>query len=157
VSGVSGAAPVWRVVMQQLHEAAPSKRAAPPFGVVRYRARFEADLEPPRDELALAGTEPVSSRRTPLAAGAFGIRSPRSGSIFALDPDMPPQVQKIVFEGESGTWLLDGKVVGRGSRISWAPWPGRHELALRAGHGSVLHTVRFEVRGVSLKTATLRP
>jgi penicillin-binding protein 1C len=53
--------------------------------------------------------------------------------------------------------LLDGKVVGRGSRISWAPWPGRHELALRAGHGSVVHTVRFEVRGVSLKTAALRP
>jgi hypothetical protein len=53
VSGVSGAAPVWRVVMQQLHGAAPARRAALPSGVVRYRARFEADLEPPRDELAL--------------------------------------------------------------------------------------------------------
>ena len=157
VSGVSGAAPVWRVVMQQLHEAAPARRAALPPGVVRYRARFEADLEPPRDELALAGTEPTSSRPTVIASGAFGIRSPRSGSIYALDPDMPPQVQKIVFEGEAGTWLLDGKVVGRGSRISWAPWPGRHELVLRAGRGSVAHTVRFEVRGVSLKTAALRP
>jgi penicillin-binding protein 1C len=125
--------------------------------VVRYRARFEADLEPPRDELALAGTEPTPGRPAAIAGGAFGIRSPRSGSIYALDPDMPPQVQKIVFEGEAGTWLLDGKVVGRGSRISWAPWPGRHELALRAGHGSVVHTVRFEVRGVSLKTAALRP
>jgi len=157
VSGVSGAAPVWRVVMQHLHEAVPSRRAAPPSGVVRYRARFEADLEPPRDELALAGTEPTPGRPAAIAGGAFGIRSPRSGSIYALDPDMPPQVQKIVFEGEAGTWLLDGKVVGRGSRISWAPWPGRHELALRAGHGSVVHTVRFEVRGVSLKTAALRP
>ena len=157
VSGVSGAAPVWRVVMQQLHEAVPSRRAAPPSGVVRYRARFEADLEPPRDELALAGTEPTPGRPAAIAGGAFGIRSPRSGSIYALDPDMPPQVQKIVFEGEAGTWLLDGKVVGRGSRIGWAPWPGRHELALRAGHGSVVHTVRFEVRGVSLKTAALQP
>jgi penicillin-binding protein 1C len=157
VSGVSGAAPVWRVVMQHLHEAVPSRRAALPPSVVRYRARFEADLEPPRDELALAGTEPAPGRPTAIAAGAFGIRSPRSGSIFALDPDMPPQVQKIVFEGEAGTWLLDGKVVGQGSRINWAPWPGRHELALRARHGGVLHTVRFEVRGVSLKTAALRP
>jgi len=157
VSGVSGAAPVWRVVMQHLHEAFPSRRAALPPSVVRYRARFEADLEPPRDELALAGTEPTPGRPAAIAGGAFGIRSPRSGSIYALDPDMPPQVQKIVFEGEAGTWLLDGKVVGRGSRISWAPWPGRHELALRAGHGSVVHTVRFEVRGVSLKTAALRP
>jgi len=157
VSGVSGAAPVWRVVMQQLHESVPSRRAAPPPGVVRYRARFEADLEPPRDELALAGTEPASSRPTAIAAGAFGIRSPRSGSIYALDPDMPPQVQKIVFEGEAGTWLLDGKVVGRGSRVNWAPWPGRHELVLRAGRSSVAHTVRFEVRGAGLKTAALRP
>ncbi len=157
VSGVSGAAPVWRVVMQQLHGAAPARRAALPPGVVRYRARFEADLEPSRDELALAGTEPAPGRPTLIAGGAFGIRSPRSGSIYALDPDMPPQVQKIVFEGEAGTWLLDGKVVGRGSRISWAPWPGRHELVLRAGRGSVMHTVRFEVRGAGLKTAALRP
>jgi len=157
VSGVSGAAPVWRVVMQHLHEAVPAQRAAPPAGVVRYRARFEADLEPSRDELALAGTEPAPGRPTLIAGGAFGIRSPRSGSIYALDPDMPPQVQKIVFEGESGTWLLDGKVVGRGSRISWAPWPGRHELVLRSGRGSVVHTVRFEVRGAGLKTAALQP
>lgn len=157
VSGVSGAAPVWRVVMQQLHGAVPSQRVALPSGVVRYRARFEADLEPPRDELALAGTEPAPGRPTLIAGVAFGIRSPRSGSIYALDPDMPPQVQKIVFEGEAGTWLLDGKVVGRGRRISWAPWPGRHELVLRAGRGSVVHTVRFEVRGAGLKTAALRP
>jgi penicillin-binding protein 1C len=157
VSGVSGAAPVWRVVMQQLQEAVPSRRAAPPSGVVRYRARFDADLEPPRDELALAGTEPTPGQHAAIAGGAFGILSPRSGSIYALDPDMPPQVQKIVFEGEAGTWLLDGKLVGRGSRINWAPWPGRHELALRAGHGSVVHTVRFEVRGAGLKTAALRP
>lgn len=157
VSGVSGAAPVWRVVMQHLHEAVPAQRAAPPSGVVRYRARFEADLEPPREELALAGTEPATSRPTQIAGGTFGIRSPRSGSIYALDPDMPPQVQKIVFEGEAGTWLLDGKVLGRGSRISWAPWPGRHELVLRAGRGNAAHTVRFEVRGAGLKTAALRP
>jgi penicillin-binding protein 1C len=151
VSGVSGAAPVWRALMQQLHAAVPARRTAPPPGVVRYRARFESDLEPARDELALAGTEPASKRPAALGASTFGIRSPRSGSIYALDPDIPPQSQKIAFEGEAGTWLLDGKVVGRGAQVQWSPWPGRHELALRSSTGRVLQTVRFEVRGAGLK------
>jgi penicillin-binding protein 1C len=171
VSGVSGAAPVWRTLMQQLHAAAPPRRAAPPAGVVRFRARFDGDLEPVRDEWTLAGTEPASrastathtrSRREPLAiapravtlaGGAFGIRSPRSGSIYALDPDMPPHAQKITFEGEAGSWWLDGKRLGQGTRWHWAPWPGRHELVLRGGDGRVRQTVRFEVRGAGLKAA----
>ncbi len=171
VSGVSGAAPVWRALMQQLHAAAPSTRVAPPAGVVRFRARFEGDLEPARDEWAIAGTEPVrrapqtaltrSHREPPanspgavaLAGGEFGIRTPRSGSIYALDPDMPPHAQQITFEGEAGSWWLDGKRLGQGARWRWAPWPGRHELELRNGAGRVLQTVRFEVRGAGLKAA----
>ncbi|OYY64494.1 MAG: penicillin-binding protein 1C [Burkholderiales bacterium 28-67-8] len=171
VSGVSGAAPVWRTLMQQLHAAAPSNRAAPPPGVVSYRARFEGDLEPARDEWALAGTEPATrrpqtaptrSRREPpatspdavaLAGGPFGIRTPRNGSLYALDPDMPPHAQKITFEGEAGSWWLDGKRLGQGTRWRWAPWPGQHELELRNGAGHVLQAVHFEVRGAGLKAA----
>ena len=171
VSGVSGAAPVWRTLMQQLHAAAPSSRVAPPAGVVRFRARFEGELEPARDEWALAGTEPAPrvpqtaltrSRREPtaaspaavvLAGGTFGIRTPRSGSVYALDPDMPPHAQQITFEGEAGHWWLDGKRLGQGTRWRWAPWPGRHELVLRDGAGRALQAVRFEVRGAGLKAA----
>jgi len=83
----------------------------------------------------------------------FGIASPRDGSIFALDPDMPPRAQRITFEGERGTWLLDGKPLGQGERISWAPWPGRHELQLVGRDARVLQTVRFEVRGAGVKVA----
>jgi penicillin-binding protein 1C len=89
------------------------------------------------------------------AASAFGIRSPRSGSLYAIDPDMPPRAQRITFEGEAGTWVLDGQVVGRGSSLHWTPWPGRHQLTLRGREGRTLQTVRFEVRGAAVKPAAV--
>ena len=47
--------------------------------------------------------------------------------------------------------MLDGKRLGAGRSLRWAPWPGRHELALRGPDGAVLETVRFEVRGAAVK------
>ncbi|MDO9315982.1 MAG: penicillin-binding protein 1C [Burkholderiaceae bacterium] len=160
VSGVSGAAPVWRTVMQHLHAVVPANRAAAPAGVVVARTRFEGAREPVRDELFLAGTESTrlhpNMQATPGSmsmASTFGIRSPREGSLYAIDPDMPPRAQRITFEGEAGTWVLDGQVVGRGARWQWAPWPGRHQLTLRGREGQTLQTVRFEVRGAAVKSA----
>jgi len=161
VSGVSGAAPVWRAVMQHLHEGVPAKQRAVPAGVVIARTRFEGVREPARDELFMAGTE-VTRPRPDMqgaigmtrAASAFGIRSPREGSLYAIDPDMPPRAQRITFEGEAGTWVLDGQVVGRGQRLHWTPWPGRHQLTLRGREGQTLQAVRFEVRGAAVKSAS---
>ena len=155
VSGVSGAAPVWQALVRHLHQGQPSRRPAMPSGVVADRVRFDADREPSRDELFLAGTTQTQWKATAQVQGTqrFGITSPRDGSIFALDPDMPPRAQRITFEGERGTWLLDGKPMGQGERISWAPWPGRHELSLVGRDQRVLQTVRFEVRGAGVKIA----
>ena len=61
--------------------------------------------------------------------------------------------QRITFEGERGTWVLDGKVLGTAERWSWAPWPGRHELVLQAADGRALQRVKFEVRGAGVKVA----
>lgn len=152
VSGISGAAPVWQALVRQLHAGAPSQRPAMPAGVLRTVARFDGGAEATRDELFLAGTAPAPAHAAPAGA-AFGIASPRDGSVFALDPDIPPQAQRIRFEGEAGTWVLDGKRLGSGARLAWAPWPGRHELQLLGRDGRVLHGVRFEVRGATLKTA----
>ncbi len=150
VSGVSGAAPIWREIVAALHEGRPSRAPARPAGVVAQRVEFEANREPAREELFLAGTE-QSSQRDSAPQQAFGIASPRDGSRFALDPDIPPRAQWIVFEGEPGTWVLDGKRLGTGSRWRWAPWPGRHELSLLDARGRALQTVRFEVRGATLR------
>lgn len=150
VSGVAGAAPVWQAIVQRLHADRPSRIPVLPAGVVAARAVFDGGQEPPRDELFLAGTAPG---RGFVGAKRFGITSPRDGSIFALDPDMPPAAQHIVFEGEAGTWLLDGRRIAQGASAHWAPWPGRHELKLVGADGRVVQVVRFEVRGAGLREA----
>ncbi len=158
VSGVSGAAPVWQALVRLLHAGQPSRAPAEPTGVVHARVAFEAQREPPRDELFIAGTEqPVQRAAAAVNSGGdapgAGITSPREGSLYALDPDIPPAAQRITFEGERGTWVLDGRRVGTAPRWSWAPWPGRHRLDLLGRDGRLIQSVRFEVRGAVVKTA----
>ena len=138
VSGTVGAAPVWRTLVQALHDGQPSRppsRPPPmPAGVVRQLVA--GDAQPARIEHFLTGTEQSEIRRgghTHASAQYHGIASPQQGALFAIDPDIPPKVQRLVFEGEPGQWWLDGKRIGQGSRVSWAPWPGRHVLELRLG------------------------
>jgi len=83
----------------------------------------------------------------------FGITSPRDGSLFALDPDIPPHAQKIVFEGERGAWMLDGVRLATADRVLWSPWPGRHRLTLLGANREALQTVTFEVRGAAVRDA----
>ncbi|HNB43726.1 MAG TPA: penicillin-binding transpeptidase domain-containing protein, partial [Burkholderiaceae bacterium] len=164
VSGSSGAAPIWRALVQQLHAGQPSRPPTPPPGVLR---QVVAQVGSAADsggagtattpEVFIAGTElariqPGGHTRQP--AGVLrGIVSPRDSSLYALDPDIPPAVQRIVFEGESGQWWLDGRRLGQGPRLSWSPWPGRHRLELRLAGGRV-ERVGFEVRGAVARTAT---
>ena len=71
--------------------------------------------------------------------------------MFAIDPDMPANVQRISFVGEAGQWWLDGRRLGSGSRLAWAPWPGRHRLELKNASGALLGQSVFEVRGASVR------
>ena len=159
VSGVSGAAPVWQALVAQLHAARASLPPRAPAGVVTLPVQFDAQREPARDEVFIAGTEQARQRSSAQLLGAphFGITTPRDGSIFALDPDMPPAAQRIRFEGEHGVWMLDGKRLGVASRIAWSPWPGRHELSLIGRSGEAVQTVHFEVRGAAVKAAKALP
>ena len=150
INGLAGAAPIWQALVRQLHAGAVSRRPLPPPGVLQAALRFDGVPEATRTEWFLAGTQPHGVQR--LEQRRFGIDEPRDGSIFAIDPDMPPQAQRIRFAGATGTWRLDGKRVGSGREVAWSPWPGRHELALIDPQGRVLQTVRFEVRGAAVKT-----
>ncbi|MCV2354396.1 penicillin-binding protein 1C [Paucibacter sp. B2R-40] len=157
VSGVSGAAPVWAKLASYLHRGQPSKPPQPPAGLVQQRvdfdANFEGEREPARPEWFIRGTEQSRMLATAQLRSnmAMGISNPLNGSIYALDPDIPPQAQKIRFEGQAGQWELDGKLLGRGSPMSWAPRPGQHGLRLLDERGRVLQQLRFEVRGAVLK------
>jgi penicillin-binding protein 1C len=137
VSGVTGAAPVWREVVALLHAREPSRAPPPPAGLVAQGG-----------EWFLAGTEPglLKPVSSPAAAAfpAFGIQSPRDGTVLVLDPEIPARAQHLVFEGAAGQWLLDGRVVGTGTRVHWLPRPGRHVLERRSAEG--LDRVSFEVR-----------
>ena len=153
IGGVSGAAPVWQAMAAALHAGAVSRAPLAPAGVVRLRVAFDSAREPARDEVFLAGSERALQRATAEVEGArrFGITSPRDGSVFAIDPDIPPAAQRITFEGEHGKWVLDGKPLGTAERWRWAPWPGRHRLTLVGGDNQELQSVSFEVRGAGVK------
>ena len=91
-------------------------------------------------------------------ARALTIGTPTDGTIFAIDPDIPPKNQRIWFERSAGratkfAWRLDDKVIGHADRIAWMPWPGRHRLELVDARGNVADTIRFEVRGAFAKAS----
>src|SRR3989344_4064768 len=80
------------------------------------------------------------------------ITAPAPGTIIALDPDIPPARQRLQFTatGNAVQWRLDGKSLGRGPRVAWLPWPGRHVVQLTDAQGKVLDEVRLEVRGAGV-------
>ena len=165
VSGTQGAAPVWRALVQALHAGRPSRPPQPPAGVERRAISFDAALEPPREEwFAVAKASATTAGATSTTSSATarvrsgeqvgaqrpsGIASPRDGTIFAIDPDMPEPVQRIAFKGESGQWWLDGRLVGHGAQMRWMPWPGKHRLELKGAAGQLIDRVDFEVRGAT--------
>ncbi|MEY4754996.1 MAG: hypothetical protein RJA44_2671, partial [Pseudomonadota bacterium] len=161
VSGTSGAAPVWREVMDWLHRGDPASGrprvaslapAAPP-GVHAQQIRFEPALEPTRREWFLDGSGSAVIRRAERASLAR-IVAPADGSILALDPDIPPGRQRIALQlsgpaGAGWQWRIDAQPLGPANRPQrWLLQPGRHELALLDAGGAVLQSVRFEVRAL---------
>jgi penicillin-binding protein 1C len=153
VSGVSGAAPVWRDVMDYLHRSTASRAPKPPVGVVRQQVAYQPELESARGEWFIAGTEsPLitlvrDDHRTPK------ILYPGDASILALDPDIPDVTQRVFFLAQGGQglrWQLDGEPLTQASTdYAWRPTPGQHQLALIDANANPIATTRFQVRGVS--------
>ncbi len=167
VSGVTGAAPIWRDVVQWLHAADASVPAAAPAGVARRTVAFLPAVESARDEWFVRGTEmevvrsgqdPENCSSGELAGATPRIRYPAAGAVIALDPDIPDAAQRVVFEAapaiEGLRWRLDSGAVekSRRGRADWAPASGRHTLALEDAMGKALSSVAFEVRGNSCRT-----
>jgi penicillin-binding protein 1C len=149
VSGVTGAAPVWIDVMRALHRTVGSPAPQPPAGVVAAPVAFT--VEPPRRDWFLAGTEPLT---TAAAGGAHLARivAPVSGTVIAIDPEIPRDRQRVMFEADGADpglrFVLDDVDLGQAiGPVLWAPRPGRHVLTLRDAHAAARDTVTFEVRG----------
>ena len=160
VSGTTGAAPIWAAVMNFLHAQQSSQPPKPPPGMVHQRVKFEGNqTEATREEWFIAGTEQATfataSQDKSALAKVARITSPTNGSIIALDPDIPPQRQRLTLQaqGHKLHWRLDGKPLAQGNQALWLPWPGRHTLQITDAQGKVLDEVKLEVRGAGVKKA----
>jgi penicillin-binding protein 1C len=160
VSGVSGAAPVWRDVLDWLHRGTPeigrpkqqSTPPSPPAGVVQASLRFDPPYEPPRREWFIKGTQ-MNVVRAASRQGLARIAYPADGTIIALDPDIPPTLQRVplVLSSElaKGRWRVDGQSIGQtGSSVSWLPKPGHHRLSIEDRSGNEADAVNLEVRAL---------
>lgn len=173
VSGTSGAAPIWAQLMAYLHQQQPGTAPQAPAGVQSQAVRYGPGpqgtaLESPRSDWFLPGTAQALFAIDTQAAGAGGamaggqnasnldaarILAPVGGSILALDPDIPPQRQRLQLRASADgvRWVMDGQRLGQGRQLAWMPWPGRHVLQLQDGQGRVLDEVRLEVRGAGVR------
>lgn len=151
VSGTSGAAPVWRDVMMALHASRPGRAPAQPPRIETRAIRFAGNIEQPRREHFLVGTGMSVVAAAPPASRRPRLVSPVSGSVYALDPDIPVERQRmaITVSGEVTAHRLDldGRDLGvADARPLVLAGPGRHRLRLVEPGGRVVDQVLFTVR-----------
>ena len=102
-------------------------------------------------EWFLRGTEPISGDRK-APSHDERILYPPGGTVIALDPDIPPELQKILFHAQPARqglkWILNGRfVASAGKAFAWNPMAGKFHLALIDEEDRVLDSVHFKVRG----------
>jgi penicillin-binding protein 1C len=151
VSGTSGAAPVWRDVMLALNARAPSRPIPPPPGIERRAIRFASAMEQPRVEYFLAGTGQAMVATAPETARRPRITNPVTGSVYALDPDIPIENQRLAIgvtgEVTAHHLLLDKRDLGAADAHPLVlAGPGKHQLQLVDIAGKVVDQVVFTMR-----------
>jgi penicillin-binding protein 1C len=123
----------------------------PPAGIERRRVAFADGMEQPREEYFLAGTAQTLVAGAPATARRPRITNPVTGSVYALDPDIPVQNQRLAI-GVSGEvaahrLLLDNRDLGAADAHPLVlAGPGRHRLRLVDIAGRVVDQVVFTMR-----------
>ena len=163
VSGVTGAAPIWREIVNHLHEQQPSRAPRVPSGVVQREVVFAPAVEPARREWFVAGTESSAGSSTnvttismPTSEAAARVITPADGTVIAPDPDIPASRQSMLVRADAPQATrvclkLDGRALARcGVRevLIALPPPGKHQIRLESTDGVLLAQASVEVRGV---------
>jgi penicillin-binding protein 1C len=155
VSGISGAAPIWIEIMSRLSSGDGLPDRTPPQRLVRREIRsvHSKGGGSPREEWFIEGTQPDAGDQH-IGQFNWRITYPPSGAVIALDPDIPPDLQKVFFVAHPATgclrWVLnDGAVMECADPLPWTPQVGSHTLTLVDEQGRTIDSVRFEVRGPS--------
>ena len=151
VSGVSGAAPVWSEIMNYLQRHKSSQKMDAPINMVRREIASSANIGKRHEEWFIRGTE-LSANVQVVKQYNEKIVYPPSGTVIALDPDIPPDLQKVFFisqtEGKELSWRLNDLAIGEtGKLIAWSPKRGKYNLVLTDKQGKIIDSVSFEVRG----------
>ncbi len=130
VSGITGAAPLWKEVMGFLEEYDPSE---PIFA---------------KDEEKLPSSFIVLKN----VPGQAKVLYPENGNLFALDPEIPEENERIRFKvrihSKHTEWILNGKILARTNTtyFDWKPKRGNYLLSVRGEDGLLSETVAFQVR-----------
>ncbi len=159
VSGVTGAAPIWREIVDHLHAARASQPPSVPVGVVQREIVFVPAMEPARREWFVAGTESSTKITTisiPTTQAAPRLLSPADGTVIAPDPDIPASRQSMLVRAEAPQSFnvclkLGNRTIaacGVKEALIKLPAPGRHQVRLETAEGALLAQVSVEVRGV---------
>jgi len=158
VSGVTGAAPVWRDIVEYLHRSHPSLPPQPPQGILRQQVVYQPAIESPRNDWMISGAGHKSTKRHIInVVGAPPMLiAPPDSAVIAPDPDIPQQRQALLLQsnGVGNTCLrLDSRLAascGTSKTLVPLPLPGRHMLTLTDSHGKILDTHHFEVRALNI-------
>jgi penicillin-binding protein 1C len=168
VSGITGAAPVWRDIIEHLHQSSHSQRPTAPAGLLQQQVSYQPAIESPRQDWVILPRQTHASPTlvnqtlvnqtivvnvTPSSATLI---APPDSAIIAPDPDIPQQRQALLLQsGGSGKscLLLDDKAVaacGKSKALVPLPLPGKHRLTLTDAQGKLLDMHTFEVRGLHM-------
>lgn len=157
VSGVTGAAPVWRDIVEYLHQSTPSVKPLPPQGVVHQQVTYRPAIESSRgDWIVKRSDSEHKSIVLDIKRALPMLVAPPDSAIIAPDPDIPERRQALLLQsnGVTNTCLkLDSHPVGKcgvAKVLIPLPLPGRHELTLSDSQGNVVDTHHFEVRALNI-------
>jgi penicillin-binding protein 1C len=153
VSGITGAAPIWIEMMNWLHRDHVNAKKEPPASLIRKEIEFPHGVGSLKEELFIQGTEPNSKDKK---TGQFNQRIvyPPSGTVISLDPDIPPELQKVFFVSQPKRnnlrWVLNDHTISEvNSYFPWSPRAGAYTLTLVDENDQMIDSVHFEVRGSS--------
>lgn len=151
VSGVTGAAPVWRELMGTLHRDEPSQAPQPPDNLVAVTTQFKNALETTRREWFVRDQHNGGRANIVPAAKLARIVSPANGMVIAVDPDIPSANQKVPLSVEGSVQTarltLNGKEIPLLGQVAlWTPTPGAYQLQLEGANKQLLDSVFFTVR-----------
>ena len=151
VSGITGAAPIWIEMMNFLHQSDSNAKREPPNGLVKMKIASRQRGESSREEWFICGTEP-NSRDQNIGQFNQRILYPPSGTVIALDPDIPTELQRVFFISQTNKgsvrWKLNGAPMAAvGKAIPWTPSAGKYFLAIVDQEDRIIDSIHFEVRG----------